>query len=151
MSKSLKLITCICLIAIGSFSQAQDLSPTFLAIIVSDMDSSIAWYQQKLGFEVVNQTANEARGFKQANLKTASTKLELIEIKNAVNPSDSIKSPLIGLFKFGFTTQKFDWWIEHLEQQAAHFHGRVVPDPHSGKRLVLVKDPDGNRIQIFEQ
>lgn len=151
MTKFIKLLTCICLISIGNFSQAQDLNPTFLAIIVSDMDSSIAWYQQKLGFEVVNQTANEIRGIRQANLKTTSTNLELIEIKNAINPSDSIKSPLIGLFKFGFTTPKFDWWIKHLEQQSAHFHGRVVADPQSGKRMVIVKDPDGNRIQIFEQ
>ncbi len=158
MMKTLKLTTFISLLLITNVALAQSLkqksnalSPTFIAIIVSDMDSSIAWYKNKLGFELMNRTVNKERGFQQATLQTAEANMELLEINGALNPTDSINQPLIGFFKFGFSTTHFDWWIEHLEQQSANFHGRVVPDPHTGKRMVIVKDPDGNRIQIFEQ
>jgi len=30
------------------------------------------------------------------------------------------------------------------------FNGGVVEDPVSGKKMVIILDPDGNRIQLFE-
>ena len=31
------------------------------------------------------------------------------------------------------------------------FHGQVVHDANSGKKMVIIRDPDGNRIQFFEK
>lgn len=61
------------------------------------------------------------------------------------------KTRLQGFFKFGLQVAQFDDWMTHLEKAGVTFHGRVVNDPVSGKRTVLIKDPDGNRIQFFEQ
>ena len=41
-------------------------------------------------------------------------------------------------------------WSEKTAKMEAEFHGNVVTDD-TGKRMVIVLDPDGNRIQLFEK
>ena len=129
---------------------------SFVAVIVTDLDESITWYENILGFEVVNQVSSEERGFKQANLQAAFVKLELIELATAVSYEQvqatyGERSRLQGYFKFGMRVDSFDQWIEYLEKQGVRFSGSVVTDPVSGLRTVLILDPDGNRIQLFEE
>jgi hypothetical protein len=61
------------------------------------------------------------------------------------------KTKIDGFFKFGFLVSEFEKWVTHLEQCKVEFYGTVVADPISKKRMVLIKDPDGNRIQLFEK
>ena len=56
-----------------------------------------------------------------------------------------------GFFKFGMKIPDFDQWISHLTDAKAEMHGEVVIDPVSEKRMLIIKDPDGNRIQLFEK
>lgn len=133
-----------------------NLQPYFVAIIVSDLDSSLNWYQKKLGFTIENELRLPERGLGQANLTNGQMKLELIELATALAPSESIpdygpKTKLQGLFKFGFTTPDFDEWMEYLQQQEVSFQGDVVQDPVRRVRMIIVLDPDGNRIQLFEE
>ena len=128
----------------------------FSAIIVRDMEVSVTWYADKLGFEVINNNENAEMGFKQSNLKLGNVLIELISLTSAVDPEKAVsdhssKTRLIGFFKFGFRVSDFDTWITHLKVKDVSFHGSVVNDPVSGKRMVIIKDPDGNRIQIFER
>ena len=128
----------------------------FTAIIVSDIDKSIEWYKNGLGFEVLNRFDSEKRGFSQANLKTGNTILELIELKSSVRieeiyPNYTKKTRLVGLFKTGFLVSKFDKWLQHFKKLKLQFHGNVVKDKKTNKRMFILKDPDGNRIQFFEK
>ena len=141
-----------------SFSSiAQDLpnlEAYFSAFIVKDIDQSIDWYSKNLGFEVLDKTENEAYGFSQANLKRGSIAIELIEIKNSINPAEVVpnfnkKTKVQGIFKVGFLVSDLDEWVKHLKKNAVTFHGDVVTDK-SGQRMVILKDPDGNKIQLFE-
>lgn len=142
-------------------SQAQttppnDLTPYFNAIIVNDMDSSLSWYQQVLGYEVLNSNQFPEMGLKQANLKKGDASIELIELNSAIDPNELIpnfnsNTKMIGLFKFGFYVDNFDQWIEYLKLNQVEFKGRVVSDELSGKQMVIILDPDGNRIQLFER
>ena len=130
--------------------------PSFVALIVSDIDSSISWYSTHLGFEVLNRVELEERGLKQSNLKRANFYIELIELENAIHPSDVLgkhppRTRIAGIFKFGFSVRNFDSWIKHLQASEVTFNGQVVTDPISQRRMIIVNDPDGNRIQIFEQ
>ncbi|MBO6524105.1 MAG: VOC family protein [Balneolaceae bacterium] len=50
----------------------------------------------------------------------------------------------------GFKIQNFDSWVKYLREKQVSFRGDVVNDPISGKKMVVVLDPDGNRIQFFE-
>lgn len=159
--KRLKLLINICLIGVISSCHAQsDILPTldayFSALIVNDIDTSKTWYTTLFGCEVINQVHLEERGIKQANLQCGNALLELIEIKDSMDPSTILENKpqgtrLQGFFKFGFEVADFDGWMSRLEQSNAHIHGSVVADPNSGKRTVVLLDPDGNRIQLFEK
>ncbi len=149
----------IILISFKGFSQDKPLpSPEayFSAIIVSDIESSIDWYSNVFGFKVLSNVESEERGFKQANLKCDNILVELLELKSALTPENVLEnypkgSKINGFFKFGFIVSEFDAWVEHLKELNVEFHGNVVIDPLVNKKMLIVKDPDGNRIQIFEK
>jgi len=132
-----------------------EVSACFSALIVTDMDSSIQWYSSMLGFELASSSTSEELGFKQSNLNNGNTRLELIELNAALLPQEAIpdyntKTRLVGIFKIGFVVPEFERLIAHLQKRKAVFHGNIVKDQESGKRMVIIKDPDGNRIQLFE-
>ena len=128
----------------------------FSALIVRDIDQSIDWYVSKLGFELLNLNEVPQRSIRQANLKREQVLLELIELGSAMAPEEVVpdhtpKTRLIGIFKIGFMVSDFDEWIRHLQGLETHFNGNVVQDPNSGKKMAIILDPDGNRIQLFER
>lgn len=142
-----------------SNSQNDSLPPPeayFSAIIVSDIESSIKWYSNIFGFKVLKSVESKERGFKQTNLKRENTLIELIELNSSVTPESLLesypkKTKINGFFKFGFLISEFDKWVNFLKQSKIQFNGTVVIDPISEKKTLLVKDPDGNRIQLFEK
>ena len=142
-----------------SFSQHKSLpslKPNFTAIIVQQMDSSLQWYTRNLGFEILNETNLEARGIRQANLQRETAKIELIQLSTAIHPQAILaekppRTQIGGFFKFGFAVADFDAWLAWLTEAKVEFHGSVVNDPVTQKRMLIIKDPDGNRIQLFEE
>jgi len=146
------------IIPILSFSQAEELPdpvPYFSAVIVEDIDISIEWYSEVLGFEEIDRIDSEERGFSQANLRRGDALIELIQLENSLSPQDLLEDKargtrINGFFKFGFSVKDFDLWVDHFEKSNVEFRGVVVEDPDSGKRMVIILDPDGNRIQLFE-
>ena len=153
------LILFIALISFLGYAQEETLpdpEPYFIAIIVENLDNSLNWYASALGFEVLNKNESTQINFKQANLKRGSILIELIELGSAVSPQATIpnynnKTRLTGFFKTGFLIPEFDKWVSRLEALEVEFHGKVVIDAISGKKMVIIKDPDGNRIQLFEK
>ncbi|MFY0631250.1 MAG: VOC family protein [Flavobacteriaceae bacterium] len=128
----------------------------FSALIISDIEKSIDWYSNNLGFELINKNESKEMSYKQANLKRGNILIELIELESAVSPEVVIpsytkKTRLQGFFKVGFLIADFDQWIQELTKLKVEFHGRVAKSNETGKRMVIVKDPDGNRIQLFEK
>lgn len=47
--------------------------------------------------------------------------------------------------------KKFDQWVASLQKSGVEFHGKVVGDPLTKQKMVIIKDPDGNRIQLFSE
>ncbi|NNF33366.1 MAG: VOC family protein [Saprospiraceae bacterium] len=140
-------------------SEAQSpsgIQSSFFAIIVEDLDVSSEWYQKILGYEVSKTFISEERGIGQVNLQNEDNNIELIELGSAVNPRNAVpgyshKTRLTGIFKVGYIVDDFDKWVLHLHRHKAELSGNVVTDPVSDKRMVILLDPDGNRIQIFER
>jgi catechol 2,3-dioxygenase-like lactoylglutathione lyase family enzyme len=137
-------------------SELPDPEGSFIAIIVSKMDVSISWYQDVLGFKRTSYVDVPERGFKQANLSRGMMDIELIELNVAITQDAALTNHptatrIQGLFKVGFQVNDFDGWLLHLTNSKVEFGGSVVTDSESGKRMLIIKDPDGNRIQFFER
>lgn len=128
----------------------------FSAIIVNDIERSIHWYSNIFEFSVLNTVNSKERGLKQANLKLENIRIELIELASSISPESLLKNypkktKIKGFFKFGFSVAEFDKWVDFLKRSKVAFHGNIVKDNASGKKMLIIKDPDGNRIQLFEK
>ncbi len=137
-------------------SHPNEKSKYFFAIVVSDIDKSINWYNNILEFSLLNKREVESIGLKQANLNRGNVHLEIIQLESAIEPKEVIsefgqKSKLIGLFKVGFSIPDFNLFISRLSKIDTNASGNVVNDPNSNERMIIIRDPDGNRIQIFEE
>ncbi|MFT7234233.1 MAG: catechol-2,3-dioxygenase [Cyclobacteriaceae bacterium] len=156
-----RILIALSLIWIPFWSPAQtdsnlDLEAYFSAVIVSDIGISNNWYSNVLGFTVVSMVESKERGFKQSNLKKEAILIELIELDNAVSskevvPNYTNKTRIIGFFKTGFLVSDFSKWIKHLATEKVDFYGDIITDDKTGKKMMIITDPDGNRIQIFEK
>ncbi len=140
---------------IAQIQSPPDINPFFSAIIVQNIETSVNWYSEILSYEVFNQTENEEFGIKQANLTRNNALLELIELNSAISQKTVLKDQpknarISGFFKLGFEVSNFDEWIQFLNKKKVELQGNVVIDPNSKKRMVIILDPDGNRIQLFD-
>lgn len=131
------------------------IKPYFVAVIVEDIEVSKDWYVNNLGFKVSNQMKLENRGIYQANLVRDGALLELIQINSAISKEEFPKPEegkvyYQGLFKIGFLVEGFDEFIDSLKEKNVEFHGDVVMDERLNTRMVIVKDPDNNYVQLFE-
>lgn len=127
----------------------------FSAIIVEDFDKSLNWYTDVLNFEVVSSNEIPERGLKQANLRYEHMKLEIIALESSVHPDSLIPGDerpglIQGLFKTGFSIPDFDDRVSDWEGRGILSSNQVVQDPVTNKQMIILRDPDGNRIQIFE-
>lgn len=131
--------------------------PMAAAIIVEDIERSSQWYSMVLKLSMDPRTFVDMENVKILNMFNDGFNLELIQLKKAVDPAQAIegytnRTRLLGLFKLGYGVEDFDTWVAYLKEIEVEFSGSVVVDPNSkdGKRMVNIKDPDGNRIQFFE-
>ncbi len=159
----IRLVTSIlCLVHISTSGKCQERinhespRPSFFAIIVTKLDSSIWWYQKNFSFKLISRYESPNEGFRQANLQNGAARIELIELQKSVIPDTVLAnlptgSRLTGFFKIGFNVNRLDHWQQQLQKTGANLFGSIVKDPNSGQRMLIVRDPDGNRIQLFEK
>lgn len=137
-----------------SQNSLSDYEAHFSALIVSDFEKSLTWYTQNLRCTVLDRTDPSQENFKQANLQCGKSLLELIELESAVSPelmpNYTSRTRLIGIFKTGYLISNFDEWLAQLSESGVEFRGDVVENERSGKRMLIILDPDGNRVQLFE-
>ena len=150
-----KLIFILFAIAAGDV-HAQELKPFFTAIVVSNIDSSIAWYKKVAGLQLRNRTDAPERGFIQANLHNKEMLIELIQGDSSLSGRSILekypaRTRIRGFIKFGFMVKDIDSLFEQLKVQNIKFTGRMVTDPVNNKKTFLINDPDDNLIQFFEQ
>lgn len=146
---------CFLFLPILSFSQVEEewnAKALFSAIIVSDIDESIEWYSSILNVELKNKTENAKNNIKQANLRNSNLWIELIELPSEMLMENKAtkKSYGLGLFKFGIQIENMDSFISSVNLIDPSQEINIVQDPISQTRNLILKDPDGNRIQVFE-
>jgi lactoylglutathione lyase len=113
-----------------------------VAIHVTDLDRSVAFYENHFGFKKYFQHAATG-GLQIAYLKLGDTVLEL------THKSDG---PMSG-FHFCLETDNFDETVENLQKQGVQLirapHHTAAREPReSGWRRVVFGGPDGEQIEL---
>lgn len=114
--------------------------------LVNDVEASIRFYVDMLGFEVVEQY-----GPAMAITRRDDLTLWLAgPLASAARPMPDGAQPVPGGWnRFVVNTDDLDALIERLGVSGARFRNEVVTGP--GGRQILVEDPSGNVVELFER
>jgi len=113
--------------------------------MVNDVDDAIAFYTKLLGFEVNMSAAPAFADVKRGNLRL----LLSGPASSAGRPmSDGVKPGPGGWNRIHLIVDDIDTEIARLREQGAAFRNDVVAGP--GGKQVLLEDPSGNFVELFE-
>ncbi len=114
----------------------------FFAVRVADVDAAIDWYTQLFGLELLNDTTADTGAWRIANLANQRLFVEVIRDDRAAEAA----RPL-GIAKVGFDVADVEA-IAALVMELTGDEPRVVDDTRHGQRLLQLRDPEGNVIQL---
>lgn len=128
--------------------------PRFLAVIVSNVDSSTAWYQSVFDLKIKNHIDDTQKGFRVMIMESSTFLMELIENKSWPDQKKLLADQpegtrIQGFFKIGFKVPDMDACLKRLAALKI-IPGRIYTDSETKKRNFLINDPDGNLVQFFE-
>jgi len=114
-------------------------------IIVRDKDESVRWYTELLGFEIKEQW-----GPAFAILSKGNDELWVSGPQtSAAKPMPDGRQPEPGGWnRLVVQVDDLDSTIESLKEHGATFRNEPISGP--GGRQVLVDDPSGNPVEVFE-
>jgi catechol 2,3-dioxygenase-like lactoylglutathione lyase family enzyme len=116
---------------------------TTVRYFVDDIDAAVEFYCGALDFHL---DLPRAPGF--AGLANADLRLLLHEPgAGGAGIAGGTPSPG-GWNRFQIVVTNLDEAVQRLQSDAVHFRGDVVEGP--GGRQILVEDPSGNPVEIFE-
>ncbi len=132
--------------------RTQDTQGAFFAVSVSNIDESIAWYTEKLGFALDHKSENEVR--KGALLSRPGVLLELAEFDGAVDLASldlgRESHEIFGVFKIGLLTPSAEATQARLAEAGVETVFGIVT-ASDGRQTFGVSDPDGNLVQFFSR
>ena len=113
--------------------------------MVDDVDESIAFYTKMLGFELLTSAVPAFADVKRGNLR-----LLLAGPKSSAGRpmTDGVRPGPGGWNRIHFIVDDLDTEVERLRAAGATFRNDVVEGP--GGKQILLDDPSGNPIELFE-
>lgn len=114
--------------------------------IVSDVDGAIAFYTGSLDFEVDMHPAPSFVALKRGSLRL------LLNAPGAGGAGTAMPDGMSpqpgGWNRFQLEVDDLDSTVKELASQGASFRGEIVEG--KGGRQILVEDPSGNPVELFE-
>jgi len=148
------------LLGLTTFACAAEAKPSeafkttggFFAVSVADMASSVAWYQNALGLDVVMEQGQA--GFAVTVLSGGGLTVELVRIDGArplpvAAPGVSDPQMIHGVWKAGFVVHDFDRTIAELRARGVQIAFGPFPANGTQKANAIVRDNAGNLLQVF--
>ena len=117
-------------------------TPQYFAVLVEDVDESVEWYRNAFGLHELDGSQADDGSWRIVNL---SNKRLLVEIIRDDRSRDIDRA--LGFFKVGFGVPDVELVADRVAQ-ATKERPRVVDDAAHGVRIVQLRDPDGNIIQL---
>lgn len=119
-----------------------------IAIIASDIEKSIRFYVEVLGFTIIRKVYREDRDSWKVDLALNGTYLiELFTFPNA--PKRPSYPEALGLRHLAFTVKDIEACISELKAKGIE-HESLRTDPFTGYRCVFFADPDGLPLEMVE-
>ncbi len=131
-----------------------ELKPDHCGISVPDLQASIAWYQDMLGFSVERRLVIEAVGAKIAFLKHGDFRIELFEVRGAAPMPDDRRYPNLDLRTHGtkhiaFSVRDLRKVINILKQRGADIAMDVMRVEDI--EVAFIRDNSGTLIELMGQ
>ena len=130
--------------------------PAFFAVSVSDLEASTVWYARVFGTETVREvTSRDGRG--RARVTVAGDLIvELIAYEGSIGAEDALpegqhRFALRGLVKTGLFVTDADAAHATLSVGDIDIDDSVAVDNRIDTKTFVMRDPDGNRLQVFER
>jgi catechol 2,3-dioxygenase-like lactoylglutathione lyase family enzyme len=125
----------------------------FIALVVTDLDASLHWYESNLGLHQIKRGKSPRVAAETAVLGGHHIFVELIHYSDRSLPKREINAsaPVAGLLKAGAVVDPagFDEIAKHLQSRG--IEARSFEDKDMGCRSFIVRDSDGNLIQFFAE
>jgi catechol 2,3-dioxygenase-like lactoylglutathione lyase family enzyme len=112
--------------------------------IVADVNEAVEFYRDRLGFEV---DMFPAPGFAALSRDDLSLLLNAPGAGGAGRAGDDTPAPG-GWNRFQIEVDDLDRLVDDLRQGGADFRGEITQG--QGGRQILVRDPSGNVVELFE-
>jgi predicted enzyme related to lactoylglutathione lyase len=117
--------------------------PQYFAIYVKDVDKSVAWYCTVFGLAKMGGSVAEDGSWRIENLGNEQLSVEIIYDSRAQEVERAL-----GFRKVGFHVRDVEEVAEKVERATGE-RPRVVDFEQLGQRILQIRDPDGNTIQLF--
>jgi len=131
--------------------------PRLISISVANLEETISWYRDILGFSIIQKMDLPKYSLKIAFMEYSGFQIELIEFKNSVSyeaiqkqfPGVDDRAKIQGLGKFGFVADDLEGLAAKLKSKRVHFFRDVTHDQNTGDTYFIISDNSGNWIQFF--
>lgn len=121
-----------------------DLEGSYFAVIVSDIEASQQWYESTLGLKPTSTLSEDGR-YIIVNLQKPGLFVELLELQSA---HERPEHRFEGAFKVGILVSDLEKFVASLPDSVTK--PEVINDQTNKLRLVQLRDPDGNIVQVME-
>jgi len=118
------------------------IAPHYFALLVADVDRSVAWYRDAFDMESVGGSRAENDAWRIENLRSKSLFIEIIRDDRA----QSIERAR-GFRKVGFGVSDLEKVADRIEASTGS-RPRIIDFPDHGTRILQITDPDGNTLQL---
>lgn len=146
-----------CAIMFSGINAAADVpvKPVLIGIYAQDYDDTVSWYSRNFGFAVAREVVNDAVNLKIGFLDNGAFELEIYSDIVADPDADRLTRdrfgmPSEGFVKLSLETDNLQRLADRLAENGVEFELEInTSDRKPGQSWFMVRDPDGNLIQVF--
>jgi hypothetical protein len=144
-------------LASGALAAVTPIEPAgrqFFALSVPDARVAADWYARAFGVKPLHEIKPASGEAHILILGSDTLLIEIMQLREARSPGPAVienRHLTHGIVKVGLYVKDLDAAVEHLRNMNAKFDTQIVEDRGLDMRFVLVRDPDGNCVQLFSR